>query len=266
MKVGVIGFGKMGSALAIGAARQGVLKPASVTVFDSDPAAARRIRRFGFRRAATPAEAVFGSEILLICVKPQQIADALDAVRRGFARRRPCVVSIAAGVPLKRLRKALGDCPVVRVMPNTPALLGAGVSAMSPSANVSPAQRKRVRTLLGAVGTVIEVPERLMDAVTAVSGSGPAYVFYLAEAIIDAGRRQGLSPSVARTLAHETVRGAGLMLAERPEPADELRRQVTSPGGTTAAAIATFDRRGLKGIVREAIGRAAKRSKELAKS
>jgi pyrroline-5-carboxylate reductase len=181
-------------------------------------------------------------------------------------RRRRCFVSIAAGIPIARLEKALGrGVPVLRVMPNTPALLRAGASAVSRGRSATAAHERAVKTILDAVGVSVSVPERLMDAVTALSGSGPAYAFYLTEAMTEAGQALGLTADLARTLARQTVYGAGLMLRARPDDAAELRRQVTSPGGTTAAAVAVFDREKLKKRIAAALKAAAKRSAELSR-
>ena len=193
--------------------------------------------------------AVKGADVVLLGVKPyailglaREIAPALDP---GTV-----VVSVAAGVTLDALQKALPQGqPVVRSMPNTPSSVGRGVLSVTPGEHASRERLDAVKDVLAAVGTVVEVPENLIRAVTGVSGSGPAYVFYLAEAMQHAGEQLGLDAETARVLAKETVSGAGVLLA--PDDADPaaLRKAVTSPGGTTEQAITTFDEKGLREII-----------------
>lgn len=268
ISVGMIGFGRMGSALALGAVRAGVLKSSNVTAIGRSPESFRKISSSRIRSTKDVREVVAGQDLVFLCVKPHQMAGVLKAVRpvNESLRRRPCFVSIAAGVRIAALESGLGaGTPVIRAMPNTPSLLGAGMSGMCLGADASARHGAWVRRILESVGDVADVTDAEMDAVTAVSGSGPAYVFYLAEALIDAATAAGLSPETARTLARQTIFGAGRMLKERPEPAEELRRQVTSPGGTTAAAVAVFDERSLRSIVIDAVARATERSRELSK-
>ncbi|QIR69082.1 pyrroline-5-carboxylate reductase [Kocuria sp. KD4] len=193
--------------------------------------------------------AVKGADVVLLGVKPYAI---LDLAREIAPALDPgtVVVSVAAGVTLDALQKALPQGqPVVRSMPNTPSSVGRGVLSVTPGEHVSREQLDAVKDVLAAVGTVVEVPENLIRAVTGVSGSGPAYVFYLAEAMQHAGEQLGLDPETARVLAKETVSGAGVLLA--PDDADPaaLRKAVTSPGGTTEQAITTFDEKGLREII-----------------
>lgn len=267
-KISFLGFGRMGSALAEGAVSGGVVSRGKVTVFDPEPAALSSARRLKLSVAPSEKAAVAAGDIIFLCVKPQQMAATLERVVSGGALevRGKCFVSIAAGIPLKRIEKILGrGTAVLRVMPNTPALLKAGASAVSRGKNATARHEMLVRSVLEAVGTSVSVKEASMDAVTALSGSGPAYVFYLAEAMTEAGIALGLKPSLARQLARQTIYGAGLMLRNRPDEAEELRRQVTSPGGTTAAAVAVFDKKKLKSLVCAAVSAAAKRSSELSR-
>lgn len=268
-RVSFIGFGRMGGALAAGALAAKAVRADCLTFFDPEPATAAKARRLKIKRAGSEAEAARAGDLVFLCVKPQQMAVTLEALSalKAEERRARCFVSIAAGFPLSRLEAALGPgVPVLRVMPNTPALLRAGASAVSRGSAAGVRHEKWVRAVLDAVGTTIAVPESLMDAVTAVSGSGPAYVFYLAEAMTAAAEKAGLPADVARTLVRQTIFGGGAMLRQRSEPAEELRRQVTSPGGTTAAAVAVFDGKNFKSIVETAIGAAAARSAELSRS
>jgi len=210
-------------------------------------------------------KAVAGADVVLLGVKPYAV---LDLAREVAPALDPAtvVVSVAAGVALDALQKALPDGqPVVRCMPNTPSSVGRGALSVTPGEHTSAGQLARVRELLSTVGTVVEVPEHLIRAVTGVSGSGPAYVFYLAEAMQQAGERLGLDPETARVLAKETVSGAGELL--RPDDADPaaLRRAVTSPGGTTEQAITTFDEKGLREIVTAGAEASAAKGDEMEK-
>ncbi|WP_144827915.1 pyrroline-5-carboxylate reductase [Kocuria rhizophila] len=210
-------------------------------------------------------KAVAGADVVLLGVKPYAI---LDLAREIAPALDPAtvVVSVAAGVTLDALQKALPDGqPVVRCMPNTPSSVGRGALSVTPGEHTSAEQLARVREVLSTVGTVVEVPEHLIRAVTGVSGSGPAYVFYLAEAMQQAGERLGLDPEAARVLAKETVSGAGELL--RPDDADPaaLRRAVTSPGGTTEQAITTFDEKGLREIVAAGAEASAAKGDEMEK-
>lgn len=268
VRVGFIGLGRMGGALARGAVASGVLRAARVGFVDADAAVVRRGRQSGFRLVRSTGRLVSWSDIVFLCVKPQQMIELLEEIRSSVPekeRRRVCFVSIAAGITLATLERRLGPVAAVRVMPNTPAMLNAGVSAFSRGQRVSARRLSQVQRILESVGTAQRVPEKWMDAVTAVSGSGPAYVFYLAEGLARAARRAGLPASVADRFARETVIGAGRMLAERPESPEELRRGVTSPGGTTASAIAVLENKKWLMALEEAVRRAKKRSEELSR-
>jgi pyrroline-5-carboxylate reductase len=210
------------------------------------------------------AAAAAGADVVVLAVKPQVIDDVAgrlaDALDDGAL-----VVSVAAGVPTTRLQRALGGArPVVRAMPNTPALRGLGATGLYASPGCSDAQRAGARAIFEAVGIVVEVDdEALMDVVTAVSGSGPAYFFALAEALADAGEAAGLPRDAARRLADRTAAGAGAMLADGSDDAATLRERVTSPGGTTAAALERFRADGLDALVRRAVDAAVRRGREL---
>ncbi len=211
------------------------------------------------------AEAVDGADVVLIVVKPQDVRDLLDEISPVVSRT-SVVVSLAAGVRIDTLESALPDgVAVVRAMPNTPALVGEGMFGISPGTGCSSDQLSDVSALLESGGKVVVVEESLQDAVTAVSGSGPAYVFYLAEAMIAGGVQAGLDDGTARMLAAQTLVGAAKLLAQSDQTADELRSRVTSPNGTTAAAIATFDDRGVKDGLIAGVLAAAARSAELSK-
>ena len=210
-------------------------------------------------------KAVAGADVVLLGVKPYAILDLAREVAPALDPS-TVVVSVAAGVTLDALQRALPDGqPVVRCMPNTPSSVGRGALSVTPGEHTSAEQLAQVKEVLATVGTVVEVPEHLIRAVTGVSGSGPAYVFYLAEAMQQAGEKLGLDPETARVLAKETVSGAGELLA--PDDADPaaLRRAVTSPGGTTEQAITTFDEKGLRDIVAAGAEASATKGDEMEK-
>jgi pyrroline-5-carboxylate reductase len=209
------------------------------------------------------ADAVADADVILLVVKPQDVAGLLEEIAE-HVRPGATVVSLAAGIRIAAMTAALpGGVAVVRAMPNTPALVGEGMFGVSPAADVSAQQLADVVGLLESGGKVVVVDESLQDAVTAVSGSGPAYVFYLAEAMIAGGVAEGLDPGTARVLAAQTLVGAAKLLAESDESAEELRRRVTSPNGTTHAAITTFDERGVKDGLVAGVAACAARSAEL---
>ena len=208
-------------------------------------------------------EAVKGADVVLLGVKPYAI---LDLAREIVPALEPktVVASVAAGITLEALEKALPEGqPVVRTMPNTPSSVGRGVISVTPGTHTTKEQLEAVKEVLSSVATVVEVEEHLVRAVTGVSGSGPAYVFYLAEAMQQAGEKLGLPSDVARVLAKETVAGAGVLLS--PDDADPaaLRKAVTSPGGTTEKAINTFDDQGLRDVIAAGATASAERGDEM---
>jgi pyrroline-5-carboxylate reductase len=208
-------------------------------------------------------QAATGSRVVILGVKPVGIADLAREVGDSLAPD-AIVISVAAAVSLEQLEAALpAGQPVIRTMPNTPARLGRGVVSVSPGTHCTAAQLQLAKDLLAAAGTVVEIPEDQVDALSAVSGSGPAYAFYLAEAMAAAGVELGLDPELSLLIARETVAGAGLMLAEPGADPAALRKAVTSPNGTTERAIATFDERGLSAIVADGARAAAERAAEI---
>jgi pyrroline-5-carboxylate reductase len=208
-------------------------------------------------------EATVGSGVVILGVKPVGITELAREISGALAPD-TIVISVAAAVSIAQLEAALPKGqPVIRTMPNTPAKLGRGVVSVSPGTNCSPEQLQRAKNILSAVGTVVEVPEEQVDALSAISGSGPAYAFYLAEAMAAAGVELGLDPDLSLLLARETVAGAGLMLAEPGADPTALRKAVTSPNGTTERAIATFDDRGIPAIIAEGARAAANRAAEI---
>ncbi|MBB4301175.1 pyrroline-5-carboxylate reductase [Rhodobium orientis] len=260
------GSGKMGGAMLAGWLDMG-LDPAGVTVIDPGPPPeiANLISQKGIRLEASAPDDVTAA-VLLVAVKPQMMGDVLPALRPVVGSE-TVVVSIAAGTTIATLSVGLGTDNVVRSIPNTPAQVGRGMTVAVATCDVGRAQRAVVTDLLSAVGKVGWVEdEELIDAATGVSGSGPAYVFFLVEALAEAGRAAGLDADLAMTLARQTVTGAGELLHRSDLDAATLRQNVTSPGGTTAAALNVLmaEEGGLAGLMREAVAAATKRSRELA--
>lgn len=260
----------MGGALVRGLVGRGVVVASELTLIDSDPAkAAALAHELGCAHGAG-LELADTAEFVILAVKPQGMAAVLGGLGPHLGA--AVVMSVAAGVTLAQLRGALGLGPgtatrvhLIRAMPNTPALVGRGASAFALEPGAPAEVCELAHRALSAVGVAVEVEERHMDAVTAVSGSGPAYVFAFLEALAAAGEAAGLPAEVAMRLARQTVVGAGFLLEARPEAAGELRRAVTSPGGTTAAALEVFGRDGaLDGLVAAAVARATQRGAELA--
>ena len=210
-------------------------------------------------------EAASRAAVWVLAVKPQMMHAVASSLSELAQRTRPLVVSIAAGITSVQLERWLGgDIAVVRTMPNTPSLLGAGATGLYANAQVAPAQRALVEELLAAGGITRWVEdEALMDTVTALSGSGPAYIFLLAEAMQAAAEAQGLAPDAARQLTLQTIHGAARMLLESGEDAATLRRRVTSPDGTTQAALESFESMGFRDVVARAIAAATRRGGEL---
>ena len=232
---------------------------------DPDPACREAVVRLGASAVERNQEAVDGADVVVLAVKPQALPTVLDELRVPVDR---LLVSICAGVPIAGIAAATAaDQPIVRTMPNTPALLRAGVTALCANAQAGERQRAQAERILAAVGkTVWVADEALIDVVTAVSGSGPAYFFHLMEAMIEAGRGLGLPDRLAATLTVETAFGAALMARQGTESPAELRRRVTSPGGTTEAALNTLSHRQANQALVEAIGAACGRSRELAEA
>jgi pyrroline-5-carboxylate reductase len=277
----IVGGGKMGGALLGGLLGRGSIAPSLVTVIE--PVAERRAELEdlypGLRTLGAPEPGVLderadgggvgeGGEGMplpgaVLAVKPDQAEAACRALGvSGVGVRR--VLSIVAGVPCQRLESALGGEPaVIRAMPNMPALIGAGVAAMAGGSFVRSGDLDWAEQLLSALGTVVRLPERLLDAVTGLSGSGPAYFFLVAEALIEAGVQMGLARDVSRTLVVETMRGSAALLAETERDPAALRADVTSPAGTTAAGVRALETRAVRSAFMEAVAAATERSRNL---
>ena len=267
LRVGLLGAGAMGEALAGGLLAAGT--PADA-LLAAEPDAARRkgvAERLGIRVVEDGAEVVRGSDVVVVAVKPGVVAAALDALASlpADVRRRPLWVSIAAGVTLRALAAHLPEgARIVRAMPNTPALVRAGATAFAANAAATAADRTAARRLFEAVGYAWEAPsEALLDAVTGLSGSGPAYVFVLLEALADAGVAAGLPREAAYPLATHTVLGAAKLALESGRHPGSLKDQVTSPGGTTIAGLERLEAGGFRAAVQAAVAAATQRAREL---
>lgn len=217
--------------------------------------------------SADNADTVSGADVVILAVKPQVMADVCESIAEAVTNSGAVVISIAAGITIDSMRGWLGAAtPVVRCMPNTPALLGCGASGLYAGPGVTQQQRQYAQRILSAVGQTTWVPqEQDLDAVTALSGSGPAYFFLFMEAMVDAGEKLGLSRETAEQLALQTGLGAARMALENDVDLVELRRRVTSPGGTTQAAIEHFEANGLRTLVEGAMQAASDRAEEMAR-
>ncbi|MCL3820267.1 pyrroline-5-carboxylate reductase [Aeromicrobium wangtongii] len=261
-RIAILGAGVMGETLLSAILSSGHPVDHLVISERRDERAAELREAYGVEVTGN-AEAAAGADVVLLVVKPQDVPSLLQEIA-GSVAPGTTVVSLAAGIRIEAIASALpGGVAIVRAMPNTPALVGEGMFGISPAPAVTDEQLAAVVTLLESGGKVVVVDESLQDAVTAVSGSGPAYVFYLAEAMIAGGVAEGLDPATARILAQQTLVGSAKLLAGSEETAEELRRRVTSPNGTTHAAITTFDERGVKDGLVAGVAAAAARSAEL---
>ncbi|MBI3291946.1 MAG: pyrroline-5-carboxylate reductase [Elusimicrobia bacterium] len=266
MKVAFVGGGQMAAALLGGILSSGQVPRRHIHVTEVRPARQRWLRkRFHVSVSSDNLATVRWADVIVLCVKPDELTDVLREIRTGLTPNH-IVVSIAAGVRTSTIEQSLAaPVPVIRVMPNLPATVGAGMAALTSGRWATSRHLQVAETLLGNVGSVVRLLERHFDAVTAVSGSGPAYVFYLAEAMQAAGRRCGLPGPVADALVRQTILGAGKLLISDHAPAERLRQRVTSPGGTTAAAFQVLEHAQVKATLMQAIERAAARSRDLSR-
>lgn len=263
IKLGIIGCGKMGSALLRGAISSGAISPGEVSLFDQyAPSSEALAAATGASIAASNSEVVASADAILLCVKPQDMLTMLSAL--GVECDGKLFISIAAGVTIDALEQALAPgARVIRVMPNTPALVGVGASAFATGTAATPSDSEFATKLLSSVGTVTEVPEKLLDAVTGLSGSGPAYIYTIIEALSDGGVLCGLPKDKAIQLAAQTVAGAAQMVLGTGEHPATLRDQVTSPGGTTIAGLQALEDGKLRATLIKAVESATRRSREL---
>jgi len=265
-RIGFIGAGNMGSALIGGLAKSYLVDAKSVIAGDIDPERRERVARdFGVRTTTDNHEVVAFADIVILAVKPNVVTKVLAEVG-GEIRAEQIVISICAGVSTSFIQSHLPNHPpVIRAMPNTPALVGAGVSAVAGCSIAEPEHVAVAKAILSAVGEVLELEEKHLDAVTAISGSGPAYFFYLMEKMEAAGLAEGLPSGVALELVKQTALGAAKLCAESKETPGQLRQNVTSPGGTTQAAIYLLEKKNVGQSLVQAVREAAKRSRELGK-
>ncbi|GAB4331676.1 MAG: pyrroline-5-carboxylate reductase [Candidatus Abyssubacteria bacterium] len=262
--LGVIGAGNMGSAIVQGVLKAQLCQPHDIVVSDLERQKAENLaEKLGVEIAARAPEAARAASIILLAVKPQNMNECLSEIESVVGTQQ-LVLSIAAGITTRfiedRLRKG---ARVVRVMPNTPALVGAGATAICPGAHATHQDLQEAERIFSAVGKVYRLDESLMDAVTAVSGSGPAYLFLFAECLENAAVGCGLPEREAADLVAQTLFGASKLLIESGEQPSSLRARVTSPGGTTEAAVATLNRGGFGELITEAVQNALNRAQEL---
>ncbi len=264
-RIGLAGCGNMGGALLKGMLNACVVQASQVVVAEVNPERAQQLSsELGVGTVAAP-DQLTDLDLLILAVKPAQAAraarDAAKALRPGSL-----VITLAAGLRLEAVASALpAGQALVRAMPNTPALIGKGVTAITAAPELGPQYLETAREVFGAVGPVVTVEEKLMDVVTALSGSGPAYVFVIIEAMADAGVSQGLDRQTALTLASHTVAGAAQMLIKTGEHPGVLKDWVASPGGTTTAGLAELEQGGVRGVIYKVIEAATRRGKELGK-
>lgn len=265
MKLAFLGAGKMATAIAAGVVGKGILPVADLWACDINPEArAQFTARTGVACGEFDPAVFAGADAILLAVKPQTAAAALAALP---PLKPAClVVSIMAGVPLSRLAGWLGTERIIRTMPNTPLMVGCGATGFACGAGTTAADADFVRRVFGALGFVGEVPEDSLNAVTALSGSGPAYVFEFVQALVDAGTAVGLPPELALGLTVQTVAGAAEMLTQKLGTPDELRKAVTSPGGTTAAGLAVLEEAKFRDLMRRVVLAARDRGVELGRS
>ncbi len=264
MKIGFIGGGNMGEALVRGLIHAGIVPPDHLTVYDIQRDRTEHLTRtYGIRAAEGLSQCVLSSDSVVVAVKPQNVPEVLEELGRS-ALHRPLVISIAAGVPIAVLEAALPEgTPVVRVMPNTPALVLAGASALARGRFADDTHMETALRVFRAVGVAHEVPEKLLDAVTGLTGSGPAYVLCFLEALIDGGVLMGLPRPVAADLVVQTVLGTALMVQQTGKHPAALKDMVTSPGGTTIHGLEVLESRGFRGAVMGAVRAATERSSAL---
>lgn len=266
-KTGFIGAGNMATAMIKGLIQSGVYDRGQLFASDKEAEALKSIStQFGLACHASNSELVRRCSIVVLSIKPQNMRDVLEEIK-GDIRDDHLIISIAAGITLSMIRTIIGkDIPLIRVMPNTPALVQQGVSALAAGKLAGSEHMAMARLIFDAVGDTVEVEEPMMDAVTALSGSGPGYVFRMMECMVTAGESVGLERDICIRLVVQTFLGAAQLAKESEHSLSRLREMVTSPGGTTAEGLATFDRMGLEDMTLKAVQAACSRSVELGKN
>ena len=259
--LGIIGFGNMGSAIVGGLIQSKVYMPSDIHIYDLDSAKTAKAKKDGHFIHTSITELGSSSDVIIIAVKPADVKQALAGLEgcSGIG----LIISVAAGISTAAIESGAGDIPVIRVMPNTPCMVGAGATVISRGKNAGDKHVKRAKTIMEATGLAVELPEKLMDAVTGLSGSGPAYVALMIEAMAYGGVKMGLPRETALILAAQTVYGTAIMILEKNIHPSAMKEMVTSPGGTTIEGIAALEAGAFRSTVMEAVEAAALRSKEL---
>lgn len=264
-KMGFIGAGRMGGALIEGILRKRLISPKNLWICDKFIEKLTPWKKKGAHISTEVESVAKNTDVMFIAVKPQDILEVLKNLK-GKIRAGHLIVSIAAGITTSFIVEKLGkEISVVRTMPNTPALIGEGITAISFAKSVSPEQKRLLRKILGAIGEVIEIPEDQQDAVTGLSGSGPAYIYTVIKGLIKGGIKAGLRSDLASRLAIQTTLGAAKMAKESNSSLEELRKAVTSPRGTTMEGLKVLQERGLEEILAEAVVKATQRARQLNK-
>ena len=262
--VAFIGSGIMGEAMIRGLITQNIVAPEQIYAADPMPSRLEELReRYGIRVTSHNAEAAEAGQVIVLSTKPQNLAEVTPGIR-GHLRRQDLLLSILAGTPIRKLADGVAHAAVVRAMPNTPAQIGQGMTVWTATPEVTPEQRAQAQAILGALGVELFVgDEGYLDMATALSGTGPAYIFMFMEALVDAGVHLGFSRRVSEQLVFQTMLGSLEYAAQSGKHVAELRNQVTSPGGTTAAALYHLEKGGLRTVISRAIWAAYQRSVEL---
>ena len=267
LKIAFLGAGNMAEALVAGIIKGKLSEPAFLLATDISPTRLELLKdRYQIQVGVQNLAAVLWADVIILCVKPQVVNEVLTEIQSSLSEKQ-LFISVAAGVPIKGLQEKIGQTiPLVRAMPNTPAVIQEGVTALAGCNGLPIDQLKVAQGLFESVGKVVVVAESLMDAVTGLSGSGPAYVYLAIEALIDGGVRVGLPRNIAHILAVQTVLGAAKMVRETGEHPALLKDRVTSPGGTTIAGLQRLEEGGLRATLIEAVEAATHRSSELGNS
>jgi pyrroline-5-carboxylate reductase len=267
LTIGFFGAGKMATALAKGFIRAGLVSATQVVASDvSEPARAAFAKETGAKTTDSNAEVLKASQVLVLAVKPQQVPEVLEAIRGQFSSKQ-LLISIAAGVPLSKLAAALGEkSRLIRVMPNTPALVGASASAFALGQAATPEDGELAKKLLSSLGLAFQLKESLLDAVTGLSGSGPAFIYMVIEALSDGGVACGLPRDVSTKLAAQTVLGSAKMVIETGLHPGALKDMVTSPGGTTIDGVHELEKGAIRGTFINAVRAATEKSRKLGQS
>jgi pyrroline-5-carboxylate reductase len=264
--IGFIGAGNMAEALIKGLINSGLYSPDQVSASDNDPVKLKsKSETYGIKTCESNKDLVQSSSIIVLSVKPQVIREVLSGISTSLSPG-DLIISIAAGIPVSLIQNLIGnDKPIIRVMPNTPALIQRGVSALAAGGTATTEHLNKARDIFNAVGKTVVVDEGMMDAVTALSGSGPGFVFRIMECFVEAGVRQGFDKETALSLVTQTFLGTSHLAYESGQSLSKLREMVTSPGGTTAAGLESFESNGLQEVITSAVKAARDRSVELGK-